>query len=531
MYKIMIVDDEEEIRLGIIKRMDWESFGFVVVGDAENGEEALEKAEKLEPDVIMTDIRMPFMDGLELGNKISQILPSTKIIVFSGYDDFEYAKQAIKINVIEYLLKPINSAQLAEVLKNLKMKLDKEYDEKRNIDILKQHYLESLPVMREQFFIGAIEGRVKSDSWKSEIKNLCVEFQGEYFAVGLIKLEDIDRSDEEFIKENSLLLISIKKIVDENMSKFCNFVSFLYVDKVVVIGNFKDKSDINREINGLNEVCKIFYRIMNRNIAAGIGDIVEEASKLYLSYKTAEDALEYRVVLGGGRAIYINDVEHTTSIRLQLDENKERELLNAVKVSSVEEIRNVIGELFKDIESAVLPFNQYRIYFMEIMTSLLKLVQIYNLDIDEIFGEGVNFYKYLEKLNSIEKIKEWFIEKATAINSGIKKNRMRSSAVIVESAKEYIRKNYMDHDISVEKLCDSIHVSPTYFSTIFKKETDMNFVSFLTEVRLEEAIKLLNTTVDKTYVIANKIGYEEANYFSYVFKKKFGVSPSKYRKN
>ena len=155
MYKIMIVDDEEEVRLGIIKKMDWKSFDFVVVGDAENGQEALEKAEKLEPDVIMTDIRMPFMDGLELGNKLVEILPSTKIIVFSGYDDFEYAKQAIKINVIEYLLKPINSAQLAEVLRNLKVRLDKEYDEKRNIDILKQYYLESLPMIREQFFIGA----------------------------------------------------------------------------------------------------------------------------------------------------------------------------------------------------------------------------------------------------------------------------------------------------------------------------------------------------------------------------------------
>lgn len=531
MYKIMIVDDEEEIRLGIIKRMNWESFGFVVVGDAENGQEALEKAEKLEPDVIMTDIRMPFMDGLELGNRLAEILPSTKIIVFSGYDDFEYAKQAIKINVIEYLLKPINSAQLTEVLKKLKIRLDKEYDEKRNVDILKQHYLESLPMMREQFFIGAIEGRIKLHDWNAEAKKLSVEFQGEYFAVGLIKLEDIDNSDEDFVKEKSLLLIAIKKIVDENMNKFCNFVSFLYVDKVVVIVNFKEKSDINKGINGLNEICKIFYRIMNRNITAGIGNVVVEPSKLYMSYKTAEDALEYRVVLGNGHAIYINDVEHTTSVRLQLDENKERELLNAVKVSSLEEIRNVIEELFKDIESVVLPFNQYRIYFMEIMTSLLKLIQIYNLDLDDIFGEGFDFYKYLEKLNSIEKIKQWFIDKSAAINNGIKKNRMRSSSLIVESAKEYIRKNYMDHDISVEKLCDSIHVSPTYFSTIFKKETDMNFVNFLTEVRLEEAVKLLNTTADKTYVIADKIGYEEANYFSYVFKKKFGVSPSKYRKN
>lgn len=531
MYKIMIVDDEEEIRLGIIKRMDWSSFGFVVVGDAENGEEALEKAEKLEPDVIMTDIRMPFMDGLELGNELSKILPSTKIIVFSGYDDFEYAKQAIKINVIEYLLKPINSSQLAEVLKNLKMRLDKEYDEKRNIDILKQHYLESLPMMREQFFIGAIEGRIKEDEWGRNIKNLCVDFQGRYFAVGLIKLDEIDDSGEEFIREKSLLLISIKKIVDENMKKFCGVVSFLYVDKVVVIANFNNKGDINKVISGLNEVCKIFCKIMNMNISAGIGEIALIPSKLYLSYRTAEDALEYSVILGSGHAIYINDVDNTSSIQLQLDENKEREFLNAVKVFPKEEIRKVIDELFKDIEITLTSVNQYRIYFMEIMTAMLKLVQTYNLDLDDIFGEGFNFYKSLEKIHSIDKIKEWFADKAIAINSAIKKNRMRSSSLIVENAKEYIRKNYMNHDISVEKLCDSIHVSPTYFSTIFKKETNMNFVNFLTEVRLEEAVKLLNTTADKTYMIANKIGYEEANYFSYVFKKKFGVSPSKYRKN
>jgi tRNA U55 pseudouridine synthase TruB len=114
----MVVDDEEEIRLGIIKKIDWESNGFEVVGDAENGQEALEKAEKLQPDVIMTDIKMPFMDGLELGKRLAETMPSTKIIVFSGCDDFEYAHQAIKINVIEYVLKPINSIELVEVLKS-----------------------------------------------------------------------------------------------------------------------------------------------------------------------------------------------------------------------------------------------------------------------------------------------------------------------------------------------------------------------------------------------------------------------------
>ena len=128
LYKVLIVDDEEEIRQGIIKKIDWETYGFKIVGDAENGEDALEKAEKLQPDIVMTDIKMPFMNGLELGEKLKDLMPSTKIIIFSGSDDFEYAKKAIKINALGYVLKPINSMELIEVLKKLKKQIDEEYN-------------------------------------------------------------------------------------------------------------------------------------------------------------------------------------------------------------------------------------------------------------------------------------------------------------------------------------------------------------------------------------------------------------------
>ena len=106
LYSIILVDDEEEVRKSIIKQIDWESAGFKVVGDAENGEDGLEKIELLEPNVVLTDIRMPYMDGLTLTEKIRQRYPSTKVVIFSGYDDFEYAQRAIKLNVTEYILKP-----------------------------------------------------------------------------------------------------------------------------------------------------------------------------------------------------------------------------------------------------------------------------------------------------------------------------------------------------------------------------------------------------------------------------------------
>lgn len=534
LYRIMVVDDEEEIRLGIIKKIDWESNGFEVVGDAENGQEALEKAEKLQPDVIMTDIKMPFMDGLELGKRLAESMPSTKIIVFSGCDDFEYAHQAIKINVIEYVLKPINSIELIEVLKRLKEQLDREYDEKRNLQTLYKHYVESLPVIREQFLVGAIEGRISENQWEEQAEKLDIDFKGGYLAAALIHADGTLTSEDNVVsiqKETALISISIKKIVDENMNKYCNFISFPYSDMVVVIGNFEKKEYILTFIKGINEICKVYERIMGFTISAGVGYTCDNPLNIRFSYRSAQSALDYSFILGTGKAIYIDDVEPDNSIQLQFDEQEERAMLNAIKISTEEEITETIDKLLKKIEDQLLPFNKYRIYLMEIMTAILKLVQAYNLDIDEIFGENFNCYSYLETFDSIRDAKSWFIQKAVKVNSFIKKERINSSMLLVEKAKQYIKENYSDPDISVETLCSKLHVSPTYFSTIFKRETEMNFVNYLTSVRLEEAVKLLNTTDDKTYIIAEKVGYPEANYFSYVFKKQYGVSPSKYRKN
>ena len=148
LYRIILVDDEEEVRKSIIKKINWQAAGFKVVGDAENGQEALEKIELLEPDVVLTDIKMPYMDGMELSNRVKAQFPATKILLFTGFDEFEYAKEAIHLEVGEYILKPMNSAELTNVFAQLKVKLDQEISEKRNVEILQKYYIESLPLLR-----------------------------------------------------------------------------------------------------------------------------------------------------------------------------------------------------------------------------------------------------------------------------------------------------------------------------------------------------------------------------------------------
>lgn len=533
LYRLMIVDDEEEIRLGVIRKINWEEHGFIVVGDAENGKEALEMAEKVQPDVIMTDIKMPFMDGLELGKKIMDIMPSTKIIIFSGSDDFEYAHKAIKINVVEYVLKPISSIELMGVLKRLKEKLDKEYDTKRNIETLKNHYLESIPVIREQFLVGALEGRITKEQWLEDEKRLGLDFIEKHLSVALIGVDGFVNTKEDLELQNDigLLSISIKKIVDEVMEKYCKFISFPYLDKVVILLSFSEKDNISEIIKGLNEVCKVFECIFGSTISIGIGRIYNNISKIRFSYNTAQTSLDYKIILGNGKTIYIEDVEPDNSIQLQFDEQEEVKLLNAIKLSTQKDIKEILTNIFGKLEESFIPLEKYRIYVMEVLTALLKLSQSYNIEVEDVFGEGASFYLYVYKSCCIEEIKQWFIEKSLKLNELIKKERKNSSNYLVKKAKDYVKDNYSDYNLSVEKLSSELHVSPTYLSTIFKKEADMTFVNYLTSVRLDKAVKLLNTTDYKTYIIAEKVGYQESNYFSYVFKKKFGISPSKYRKN
>ena len=151
LYKVLLVDDEEDIRVGISRKMDWSGLGFELVGEAENGRDALELAESVQPDVVLTDIKMPFMDGLELCSILTKRLPGSKFVVFSGFDDFEYAKQAVRMNVSEYILKPINAAELSAVLQKLKEQLDTERTERQNQETLRERYEESLPVLRSLF--------------------------------------------------------------------------------------------------------------------------------------------------------------------------------------------------------------------------------------------------------------------------------------------------------------------------------------------------------------------------------------------
>lgn len=532
LYRILLVDDEEEIRQGMIRKFDWKANGFEIVGDAENGQDAFEKTEKLRPDVIITDIKMPFMDGLTLCKKVYESMPEIKLVIFSGFDDFEYAKKAIKANVVEYILKPVNSDELIGVLHKLKDMLDKEINDRYNIEILRKHYIKSLPVLRQQFLVELIERGISKERIEEQANQYDLDLSGNFWSVSVVQIDKLIKNKEvstdySFKAQEELIPLSVKRVIDNNVGRSCRFKSFIYRDNVVVIAMLDIKSQINKFVDIMDKICRM--RFLEFKITSGIGSICDDLTKLFYSYKGAKNAVDYRVLIGSGKAIYIDDVEPDSSLMLQYDEKYEQDLISSIKLESSENIQKSACKLVEILKDSGLSFNQYQLVLMGTVTELVKLARSYSLDIDIVFGENFDCYKSIFQFTTLDEVAEWLSEVAIKINDFIKKERYNSVKTIVEKAKNYITQNYNQPTISVEVLCDYLHISPAYFSTIFKRETGINFVTYLTNVRMEEALNLLKTTEYKTYAISEKVGYLDPNYFSYVFKKRFGISPSKYR--
>lgn len=531
-YTVLLVDDEAEIREGIIRKIDWEAYGFEVIGSAENGKDALEIAEARQPDVVMTDVMMPFMDGLELGEKLIEMMPSVKLIIFSGADDFEYAQRALKMQAVEYVLKPIDAVEMGETLIRLRKKLDEEYEEKRNLETLRQHYIESIPVIREQFLVGLVDGRVDQEQLnrKSGIGQLDLDAWG--YTVGLLRLEpnQTEKTKELFRNHDEALVpTTLRQMADEILSTYVKMTSFYYGDMVGIVANLYKKEDIFELVKGMDQVCKSMEKVYGLTVTGGIGTICHDPMELRYKRKEAQTALTYRISLGGGQAIYLGDVEPEKSTFLQFQGSDERELVAAIKLGNEAEIHDQVNRIFRHLQEHMLSTEQLEVYFIEVKVAFLKLIQYYDLKPEQLFGEKDVFH-IMDVMQSLQDGKHWILTKSLEMSRLIKESRVHSRSAITTKAKDYVNENYANDKLSVEMMSQILHVSPSYFSSLFKKEMGVAFITYLTNVRMEKAVELLDTTDDKSYMIAEKVGYPDPNYFSYVFKKNYGVSPQRYRK-
>ena len=527
LYSVLLVDDEEEVFQVIMKKLDWEGMGFRIAGYARNGVEALEMAEELSVDVVMTDIKMPYMDGLTLCRKLKEQYQKIKVIIFSGFDEFEYAREAIKIEAEEYILKPINSNELREVFERIKTNLDKEMDEKRNIDKLRAYYMESLPVLQENFYTSLIEGRIPEEQIEKYVKNYQIDLTGPYYVATVLHISTTN--PENVPIDPFLLTVSVKKLAEEQLTEKWGCKAVTYLGDILLITQLPDVDDITHFTDDMDRFCKMAKRVCKACVTAGIGHICNQLGQLSLSYQGAKNATSYRVLYGNTRAINIAEMDPHENVDEHWEEAYIQKILKKVKMGEREPLEEAIEEFTVQMAKTKMSLQNYRILVMELIAEIFRFGSNHEINMEEVFGENSDVYNQALQLESTEDLGAWLTENCIRMQRQITNERQDTTKSFVTRAIEYVKENYAKQDLSIETICSYLNVSAAYFSTVFKKETGKTFINYLTDYRMEQAVELLLTRDEKTYVIAEKVGYSDPNYFSYVFKKQFGMSPSKYK--
>lgn len=527
-YKVLLIDDEAEIREGMAFRIPWEQLGLKICGTAENGLEALELVERNHPDIIITDIQMPFMDGLTFIQKAQKMVPLSKFIVFSGYERFEYAQKAVSLHVTEYLLKPFSSQELVEVLRQTKNEIIREKQERRNIESLQKQFQENLPLLKQSFLLSCLGGLASEESIEKQSTSFDMSSKQAYqvllFDTGNLKMSS------HFEGKEALYRIGLKQFIIENLSKLVKCDTFIFGEYVVSILASTATFEMDDLLKRVNEVCREASRENGEMVVAGVSQVVRGLGELPIAYKQAQEALAYSYRLDRQElfATYIQDVVHTTEL-LILTEKEERQFTNLLKLGNIDDLRAFIQSIFAEIKAKHVSFQSYRLYLIEYLTLILRVVTSYELEPQQVFKEDA--LRKIESLDkfSLEEIGQWFLEKSLQLNQEIQMTTKDSGKAVINKAKWLVKERYQDPNLTIEAISQELFLSSAYFSSLFKKETGQSFISYLTNERLKQAVHLLETTTDKNYMIAEKVGYSEPNYFSYVFKKHYGVSPSKYR--
>ncbi len=521
-YKVLLVDDEPQILRGMKDGIDWESFGFQVVAVASNGQEAWEIIQNNRPDVLISDIRMPFMNGLELVEKIYRNYIKMKIILFSGFDDFEYAQKAIRYGVSDYLLKPVSMSQMEELLKRMYGEITAEIEEKNNKTYLLQMYQENLPILRERLLTEIIEGRIPAEKREKRLQELNIDFNWKDCVAVILQPNPED-------EDAQLKMFSISKLMQEIFQGFQQHIVFRCYEYIILIVHLEEKGHLQEVLKCLNEAQIIGKRFMQVDFYCGVGKPVSGIEQLERSYKDALCALEYSVVSENDRVIYIQDIESPMEEGHYFEGQCGRDLELAIKMADEEKISEAVTRIFQELEHYKLNFEEYQTFILELSFSFVKIAHQYHLD-GESFLNAKNLITSILSLHTGEQLKKWLYQNSVDIGYAINQKRIDNNGILAQRAKEYIDRNFRQPDLSVEMLCEYLHVSPSHFSNIFKKEHGINFITYLTNKRMEEAAMLLKTTDYKTKVISEMVGYPESNYFSYVFKKCMNVSPANFRK-
>lgn len=534
--KVFLVEDEMVIRRGIKNSIDREKEGYIFCGEASDGELAYPMIIKEKPDILITDIRMPFMDGLELCKLVKKELPNIKILILSGYDEFDYAKEAIRLGVTEYLLKPISSGKLLEALNGVSESIRREKEDKDLVRKYMEEMRENTEHEKQKFFEQMIAGNLSMADALETGKKYEMNLSAGMYNLLLFRftLGKENRKSGELLGEAEY---AIEKLTErlEYVFEFQRGVegwAFL-----LMADNEEQMSERVKELSkDLEEIMKNYSTIA---YFGGIGQPVARLRELEKSFREAERALAARFTMELNRIISVedirmaqnvdtlDDIEITSFGEIEKTRTMLEKFLNNGAEDEIDEFVDVyINELPEENLKSVL-MRQYIIMDAYIvMMSFCEKIEGIEGEMQAQSEELKNSMKTIQTLEEIKNYIRMLLKKIIGVRDTISGRRYSD---IIEIAKDQIRKTYMSDEISLNTIAAEVGMSPSYFSSIFSKEMGKTFVEYLTEIRMDRAKELLMCSSMKTSEIGYEVGYKDPHYFSYIFKKTQNCTPKEFR--
>jgi two-component system response regulator YesN len=519
-YKVFLVEDEIVTREGIRDNVDWKANGFEYCGEAADGETALLLLRAVKPDILITDIKMPFMDGLQLGKIVREHMPWIKIIILSGHDEFEYAQQAINIGVTEYLLKPITVQDMHKVLQKLASQLDQEKREKENLQKMQEQLEENQAMLRERLLLKVVTGSVASTEAIEKGQSLGLDLMARCYLIVILKFEISDRSEQFDYDEYQKIQNTVSDLVGHNPDVF--LLKKDWKELVLLIkGNIPQYLEEERDIL-LASIKKEVDKTRNQLIV-GIGTQKDRIADIYQSFIEAFVTVQKA---SDREKENSNQVIEKAEL-LKVNKSAVETYLNCGVKEDFEEFFNAYIQPLE--ETALKSYLIKNYIFMDVVLAAAKMVNDLGGSIDIIVPELNSIETILANIKTIEHLKDEICKilvNALAYRDSQTSGQHRR---VIRQAKDYIDKHFMESNLSLYEVASQVNLSSSHFSMVFSQETGQTFKEYLTSTRIIKAKELLRTTSLSSNDIAYQVGFNDPHYFSYVFKKNTGISPSEFR--
>lgn len=531
MLKVFLAEDEFIIREGIKNNIDWQAHGYEFCGEASDGELAFPLIQKTRPDILITDIKMPFVDGLALSRLVKKELPETEIIILSGYEEFDYAKEAIQIGVARYLLKPINGETLLQEIDSVAEIILGKQKEKEIREKYQKEMEENSLRDQMDLFQHLVTGDCSMEELLSVADKLDLKIMAPWYSIVLLKIQSMKHDYEEY--SGSIV------VVDERIAKLAEPEHVLVFDRALEGRAFLFKADSEEELLAyqkeyLGDVKEVLSGYANLRYFGGIGTPVNRLREIPASFEDASHAFAHRYLVAescilDSSLLMQEGAAEQEDFRIsavnpeQIDRAKMQEFL---RTGDLDEVIYFVDEFFGKLDGGAMKSRIFRQYItMDAYFSIVDFLKGLGLQKDEIEAPDQDSSILQDEKSAMDYIVR-IMDKALVLREKRASSRYED---VVSEVIHYIEDNYAQEELSLNLLASHVNFSPNHLSMIFSQQTGQTLIRYLTDYRMNRAKELLRCSSKKSSVISMEVGYKDPHYFSYLFKKTQGMTPTQYR--